>query len=83
MVDEEALRHALKTEQIAGAGLDVMGKEPPLANHPLFALENVTFTPHTAGPTWENWGKAFRNAFDNIQRVAAGRPPLWIIPELR
>ncbi len=83
VVDEEALHHALKTEQIAGAGLDVMTKEPPLADHPLFALANVTLTPHTAGPTWENWGKAFRNAFDNIQRVAAGGRPLWIIPELR
>jgi hypothetical protein len=36
-----------------------------------------------AGPTWENWPRAFRNGFDNIQRVAAGRPPLWVIPELR
>ena len=38
---------------------------------------------HMAGPTWENWAKAFRNAYDNVQRVAAGRPPLWVIPELR
>jgi len=65
------------------AGLDVMVEEPPIANHPLFALENVTFTPHTAGPTWDNWFKAFRNAFDNVQRVARGERPLWVIPELR
>ena len=62
---------------------DVMVEEPPIANHPLFALENVTFTPHTAGPTWDNWFKAFRNAFDNVQRVARGDRPLWVIPELR
>jgi phosphoglycerate dehydrogenase-like enzyme len=43
----------------------------------------VTFTPHTAGPTWDNWFKAFRNAFDNVQRVARGERPLWVIPELR
>jgi hypothetical protein len=36
-----------------------------------------------AGPTIENWAKAFRNAFDNVQRVAAGRTPMWVIPELR
>lgn len=83
VVDEAALHHALATRQIAGAGLDVMVEEPPPANHPLFALDNVIITPHTAGPTWENWGKAFRNAFDNIERVAAGRQPMWIIPELR
>jgi phosphoglycerate dehydrogenase-like enzyme len=83
VVDEVALHHALTTGQIAAAGLDVMAQEPPVKDHPLFALDNVTLTPHTAGPTWENWSKAFRNAFDNIQRVAAGRAPLWVIPELR
>jgi len=83
VVDEAALHHALTTDLITGAGLDVMAQEPPPANHPLFVLDNVIITPHTAGPTWENWGKAFRNGFDNIQRVAAGREPLWMIPELR
>ena len=83
VVDEEALRHALLSKQISAAGLDVMVEEPPLINHPLFGLENVTFTPHSAGPTWENWTKAFRNAFDNVQRVARGDKPLWVIPEMR
>ena len=83
VVDEEALLHALTGGQIAAAGLDVMVEEPPQTDHPLFALDNVTITPHTAGPTLENWTKAFRNGFDNIQRVAAGRQPMWVIPELR
>jgi len=83
VVDESALQISLASGQIAAAGLDVMVEEPPAANHPLFALENITITPHTAGPTWENWAKAFRNSFDNVQRVAAGRKPLWVIPELR
>jgi phosphoglycerate dehydrogenase-like enzyme len=83
VVDEEALHRALTTRQIAAAGLDVMVQEPPQTEHPLFKLENVTLTPHTAGPTWEYWTKTFRNAFDNIQRVASGSQPLWVIPELR
>ncbi len=83
VVDETALHVALTSGRIAAAGLDVMVEEPPIANHPLFALENVTFTPHMAGPTWDNWFKAFRNAFDNVQRVARGERPLWVIPELR
>ncbi|MGH7323057.1 MAG: 2-hydroxyacid dehydrogenase [Candidatus Rokuibacteriota bacterium] len=83
VVDEAALHRALTSGQIAGAGLDVMVEEPPVANHPLFGLENVVITPHMAGPTWENWTRAFRNAYDNIQRVAAGRAPLWVVPELR
>ena len=83
VVDEAALHQALTTHQIAGAGLDVMVQEPPVTDHPLFKLDNITITPHMAGPTVENWVKAFRNGFDNIERVAAGRTPLWVIPELR
>ena len=83
VVDEDALYKALTTGQIAGAGLDVMVDEPPASKHQLLALPNVTLTPHTAGPTWENWTSRFRNAFDNIQRVAEGRKPKWVIPELQ
>ena len=83
VVDEDALHQALTSKKIAAAGLDVMVEEPPAQKHPLFSLPNVTFTPHSAGPTWENWTKAFRNAFDNIQRVAAGGKPMWVVPELR
>jgi phosphoglycerate dehydrogenase-like enzyme len=83
VVDEAALHAALKSGQVAGAGLDVLVEEPPAANHALFSLPNVTLTPHSAGPTWENWTARFRNGFDNIQRVAAGRAPKWVIPELQ
>ena len=82
VVDEDALHRALTERQIAAAGIDVMVQEPPTPTHPLFALPNVTLTPHTAGPTWENWTARFRNGFDNIQRVAAGDRPRWVIPEL-
>jgi len=83
VIDENALYKALKDRQIAAAGLDVMVEEPPSPNHPLFTLPNVTLTPHSAGPTWENWTARFRNGFDNIERVAAGRAPKWVIPELQ
>jgi phosphoglycerate dehydrogenase-like enzyme len=83
VIDEQALHDALVAGRIAGAGLDVMVEEPPATTHPLFSLPNVTFTPHSAGPTWENWRARFRNGFDNIQRVATGGSPRWVIPELR
>ena len=83
VIDENALYKALKDRQIAAAGLDVMVEEPPSPNHPLFTLPNVTLTPHSAGPTWENWTARVRNGFDNIERVAAGRAPKWVIPELQ
>jgi phosphoglycerate dehydrogenase-like enzyme len=83
VVDEDALHQALTSGTIAGAGLDVMVEEPPKKNHPLFSLPNVTLTPHSAGPTWDNWTKAYRNGFDNIQRVEAGRAPSWVVRELQ
>jgi phosphoglycerate dehydrogenase-like enzyme len=83
VVDEDALHEALKSGTIAAAGLDVMVEEPPKKNHPLFSLPNVTFSPHSAGPTWDNWTKAYRNGFDNIQRVESGRNPFWVVPELK
>ncbi len=48
VVDEQALVAALKDGTIAAAGLDVLCEEPPPADHPLFALDNVVLTPHIA-----------------------------------
>ena len=83
VVDEEALHAALADGTIAGAGLDVFDREPPAADNKLFGLANIVLTPHFAGPTWDNQFSRFRNAFDNVQRVARGEPPLWVIPELK
>jgi phosphoglycerate dehydrogenase-like enzyme len=79
VIDEDAIYAALKENRIFGAGLDVMVEEPPKPKHPLFSLPNVILTPHSAGPTWENYIARFRNGFDNIQRVASGRAPLWVV----
>jgi phosphoglycerate dehydrogenase-like enzyme len=83
VVDEKALIEALNNNTIAGAGIDVFDQEPPPADNPLFSMANVVVTPHFAGPTWDNQQARFRNGFDNVQRVARGERPLWIIPELR
>jgi glyoxylate reductase/D-3-phosphoglycerate dehydrogenase len=82
VIDEQALCKALSAGAIAGAGLDVFDEEPPPADNPLFRLDNVVLTAHLAGPTWESNTARLRNAFDNVQRVARGEPPLWVIPEL-
>jgi phosphoglycerate dehydrogenase-like enzyme len=83
VVDEAALIAHLSAGKIAGAGLDVFDQEPPPADNPLFALNNVVLTAHLAGPTADNQHTRFRNGFDNVQRVARGEAPLWVIPELR
>jgi phosphoglycerate dehydrogenase-like enzyme len=82
IVDEPALIEALTRRTIAGAGLDVFEKEPSPVDNPLFKLKNVVLSPHLAGPIWDTQYQKFRNAFDNIQRVARGERPLWLIPEL-
>lgn len=82
VIDEAALIDALEAKRIFGAGLDVFDEEPPPPHNPLFVLDNVVLSPHLAGPTFESHTARLRNAFDNVQRVARGEPPLWIIPEL-
>jgi D-2-hydroxyacid dehydrogenase (NADP+) len=49
IVDEEALMTVLKSGKIAGAALDVFGKEPLPSDHPFWAMKNVIVTPHMAG----------------------------------
>jgi phosphoglycerate dehydrogenase-like enzyme len=82
VVDEAALYRALGAGKLFGAGLDVFDREPPPPDNPLFKLDNVVLTAHFAGPTWDNHVARFRNAFDNVQRVHRGEPPLWVVPEL-
>jgi phosphoglycerate dehydrogenase-like enzyme len=82
VVDEAALHRALSDNRLFGAGLDVFDQEPPPADNPLLRLDNVVLTAHFAGPTWDNHVTRFRNAFDNVQRVERGEPPLWVVPEL-
>lgn len=53
VVDELALADALKDKRIAGAAIDVYASEPPVKDHPLFALENVVLTPHLGASTDE------------------------------
>ena len=53
LVDEAALYDALVSGHLAGAGLDVTASEPPDPNNPLFTLDNVVATPHTAALTKE------------------------------
>jgi phosphoglycerate dehydrogenase-like enzyme len=83
VVDEAALINALQEHRIMAAGLDCQEKEPADPNSPLLKLPNVTLTPHNAGPTVDSYRKRFGNGYANIQRVANGQPPLWIIPEMR
>ena len=83
VVDEQALYEAVHSGHLLGAGIDAFAVEPPVKDNPLFTLSNVIVTPHIAGPTWDSWRKRFVNSYANIVRVAEGKRPHWVVPELQ
>ncbi len=82
VVVEEELVAALKEGIIAGAGLDVFEQEPPPADHPLFALDNVVLTPHNAALTHECMIRMALHAAQGIDEVLSGRAPTWPVNTL-
>ena len=78
-VDEGALIDALSRKKIAGAGLDVFEEEPVDTANPLLKMDNVVVTPHSAGTTWDTWARRAEFAYDNIERVWNGGPPLAVV----
>jgi len=74
IVNEEALYTALTTGKLRGAGLDVLEREPPEADHKLFALDNVIFSPHMAGVTKEANDRMAIAVMENILSVFDGKP---------
>ncbi|WP_075795951.1 D-2-hydroxyacid dehydrogenase [Massilia putida] len=76
LVDEAALAQALKDGTIAGAGFDVLSKEPPVPENPLLQLRLPSFvlTPHVA---WASGGAMQTLAdmlVDNLEAWVAGKP---------
>ena len=67
LVDEQALAAALAAGHLRGAALDVLEREPPPADHPLLAREDVVLTPHLGASSDE----AQRNVAVDIARQIA------------
>lgn len=76
LIDEQALIVALQEGQIAGAGLDVISKEPPNEGNPLLDLNlpNLIVTPHVAWIGDEALDIFTRDLLANIESFAAGKP---------
>jgi len=73
IVDESALYHALKSGSIAGAGIDPFVVEPAGPNEPLFELDNIIVSPHSAGVTKESLFRMGAAAAQNILDQFDGR----------
>ncbi|MCB6992034.1 2-hydroxyacid dehydrogenase [bacterium 210820-DFI.6.37] len=73
VVDSQALADALNRGKVAGAGIDVFEKEPPLEkDHPLLRTPNTIVTPHVAFATAESMEKRAKIVFDNIDSWLSG-----------
>ena len=79
IVDEKALYKALREGWIAGAGLDVLEKEPPDWNNPLLKLDNVIFTPHSAFYSEESYIELKTRIAKVVLSVLNGKLPETII----
>ena len=76
LVDEAALVEALKNGTIAGAGFDVLTKEPPKEGNILldYQAPNLIVTPHVAWASVEAMQILADQLIDNIEAFVAGKP---------
>lgn len=83
VVDEEALIEALKAGKIAGAGLDVLAKEPLDPENPLLFMDNVLTAPHIGGATKEASSRSSFVCAEGIDDFLSGRRPKYPVPPMR
>ena len=83
LVDETAVVEALCSRRIAGAALDVFDQEPLPPESPLWNLENLLITPHTAGLTEKLWDRHYQLFSENLRRYVAHQPLLFTVDKQR
>jgi phosphoglycerate dehydrogenase-like enzyme len=76
VVDEPALVAALARRQIKGAGIDVTVEEPLPPDSPLWSMEHVLITPHTAGETGRYEDNVLAIMQENLARLWRGEAEL-------
>ena len=79
LIDEASLVEAMRNGTIAGAGLDVVAHEPLDPASPLWTLDNVLITPHTAAFAGEYWPPVVDQFLENMRRYKKGEPLLNVV----
>ena len=74
IVNENDLVEALKSNEIAGAGLDVYENEPLPENHKLRFLPNALILPHLGYVTAENYSVFYSQMLENLEACIKGKP---------
>ncbi len=74
LVDEAALRAALDSGHLGGAGLDVLCHEPMAADCPLFGAPRCLITPHIAWAARETRQRLVEQVADNVRAFIDGNP---------
>lgn len=74
LVDAQALADALRAGRLGGAGIDVLEREPPPADHPLLdpAIPNLIVTPHVAWAAREARQRCLDELALNVESFLAG-----------
>ena len=84
LIDEQGLYQALVEGAIAGAGLDVCDPEPPGPNNPLFQLEQVMITGHSAFFSESSMLELQQKATEAVLAALRGDwPPVLVNPEVK
>jgi phosphoglycerate dehydrogenase-like enzyme len=83
VIDEAALVDALRAGRIAGAGLDVFEVEPLPEDSPLWGMDNVIVTPHSAGQSQNRPRPTVELFCENLRRYFAGEPLRNVVDKAR
>ena len=81
LIEDNDLLSALDRGKLYGCTLDVFNEEPLPPEHPFWAHEKVTVTPHISAPT--RLQSSIKSILKNIVRIKKGLQPIGLVQKER